>query len=84
MFVMYFQLADIIWDCFKLSKPKNLSYLPLGKKIDMTAPVLVKMVDKRFWEMGVYTMSFLLPADHQMNPPKPTDDKASKTHQASF
>ncbi|XP_053194882.1 heme-binding protein 2 [Scomber japonicus] len=46
-----------------------------GKKIDMTAPVLVKMVDKRFWEMGVYTMSFLLPADHQMNPPKPTDDK---------
>ncbi|CAK6971145.1 heme-binding protein 2 [Scomber scombrus] len=48
-----------------------------AKKIGMTAPVLVKMVDKKFWEMGVYTMSFLLPLDHQINPPKPTDDKAS-------
>ncbi|XP_044036994.1 heme-binding protein 2 [Siniperca chuatsi] len=46
-----------------------------GKKIQMTAPVVVKMSDKKFWEMGVYTTSFLLPAEHQMNPPKPTNDK---------
>ncbi|XP_070704396.1 heme-binding protein 2 [Pempheris klunzingeri] len=46
-----------------------------GKKIAMTAPVVVRMPDKRFWEMGVYTMSFLLPAEEQNNPPKPTDDK---------
>ena len=43
----------------------------------MTAPVVVKITDKKFWQMGVYTMSFLLPAEHQMNPPQPTDDKAS-------
>uniref|UniRef100_A0A4W6EWA4 Heme-binding protein soul5 n=1 Tax=Lates calcarifer TaxID=8187 RepID=A0A4W6EWA4_LATCA len=42
-----------------------------GKKIEMTAPVLVKMPDKNFWQMGVYTMSFLLPAEYQINPPKP-------------
>ncbi|XP_022608341.1 heme-binding protein 2-like [Seriola dumerili] len=46
-----------------------------GKKIEMTAPVIVRMPDKRFWQMGVYTMSFLLPADCQKNPPKPTDSK---------
>ncbi|KAG7243515.1 hypothetical protein INR49_011071 [Caranx melampygus] len=45
------------------------------KKIQMTSPVLVRMPDKRFWQMGVYTMSFLLPADCQINPPKPTDSK---------
>ncbi|XP_041813136.1 heme-binding protein 2 isoform X2 [Chelmon rostratus] len=47
------------------------------KKIEMTAPVLMKMQegDRRFWEPAVYTMSFLLPAEHQKNPPKPTDDK---------
>nr|XP_046270703.1 heme-binding protein 2 [Scatophagus argus] len=45
-------------------------------KIEMTAPVLIKMPeDQKFWEMGVYTMSFLLPAEHQVNPPKPTDEK---------
>lgn len=43
----------------------------------MTAPVVVKVSDKRFWEMGVYTMSFLLPAEYQSNPPKPTDEKVS-------
>ncbi|XP_042247755.1 heme-binding protein 2 [Thunnus albacares] len=46
-----------------------------AKTIEMTAPVVVKMTDKKFWEMGVYTMSFLLPVEHQMNPPQPTDDK---------
>ncbi|KAM6904425.1 heme-binding protein 2 [Xenentodon cancila] len=44
----------------------------LGKKIEMTAPVVVKMPEKKFWERGVYTMSFLLPAEHQKSPPKPT------------
>ncbi|XP_040919587.1 heme-binding protein 2 [Toxotes jaculatrix] len=46
-----------------------------GKKIEMTAPVVVKMPDKRFWETGVYTMSFLLPAEYQADPPSPTDKK---------
>lgn len=50
-------------------------FLLLGREIEMTAPVVVKIVDKRFWEMGVYTMSFLLPAEYQSNPPKPTDEK---------
>lgn len=44
----------------------------------MTSPVLVKMPDKKsFWRMGTYTMSFLLPAEHQANPPKPTDGEVS-------
>ncbi|XP_042360747.1 heme-binding protein 2 [Plectropomus leopardus] len=47
-----------------------------GKKIEMTAPVIIKMIeDKYFWQRSTYTMSFLLPAEHQANPPKPTDDK---------
>ncbi|XP_034566714.1 heme-binding protein 2 [Notolabrus celidotus] len=44
-----------------------------GKKIEMTAPVVVDVPDKWFWEKGIYTMSFLLPSDHQSNPPMPTD-----------
>lgn len=43
----------------------------------MTAPVVVKVSGKAFWEPGVYTMSFLLPAEYQKNPPYPTDDKVS-------
>nr|XP_061838254.1 heme-binding protein 2 [Nerophis lumbriciformis] len=46
-----------------------------GQKIEMTAPVIVKMVDKKFWEMGEYTVSFLLPMEHQANPPRPKDSK---------
>lgn len=41
----------------------------------MTTPVVVKIMDKKFWEMGVYTLYFLLPAEHQKDPPKPTNDK---------
>ncbi|XP_040014819.1 heme-binding protein 2 [Xiphias gladius] len=46
-----------------------------GKEIEMTAPVVVKMPDKKFWEMGVYTVSFMLPAEYQKRPPNPTDNK---------
>ncbi|XP_067333638.1 heme-binding protein 2 [Channa argus] len=46
-----------------------------GHKIEMTAPVVVKIPDKRFWEIGTYTMSILLPAEYQKNPPQPTDNK---------
>uniref|UniRef100_A0A3Q3WJT8 Heme-binding protein 1 n=1 Tax=Mola mola TaxID=94237 RepID=A0A3Q3WJT8_MOLML len=48
-----------------------------GKKVEMTAPVLMEIqdVEKRFWEPSYYTMSFLLPTEHQKNPPEPTDSK---------
>ncbi|XP_017284887.1 heme-binding protein 2 [Kryptolebias marmoratus] len=42
------------------------------KNIEMTAPVLIKIPEKGFYEKGVFTMSFILPAEHQMNPPEPT------------
>nr|XP_020465951.1 heme-binding protein 2-like [Monopterus albus] len=45
------------------------------ENIEMTAPVIVKIPDKMFWEKGVFTTSFLLPAEYQTNPPIPTDDK---------
>ncbi|XP_037331489.2 heme-binding protein 2 [Pungitius pungitius] len=44
--------------------------------VEMTTPVLVKLSKKTsIWQSITYTMSFLLPSKHQMNPPKPTDDK---------
>lgn len=51
------------------------SYLSSDQNIEMTSPVLIKVEKWRFFQMGVYTMSFLLPAEHQMTPPKPTDNK---------
>uniref|UniRef100_A0A3P9I5B0 Heme-binding protein 1 n=1 Tax=Oryzias latipes TaxID=8090 RepID=A0A3P9I5B0_ORYLA len=44
-----------------------------GKKIEMTTPVVVRMPEKKLWEKGDFTMSFLLPSEHQSNPPKPTN-----------
>ncbi|XP_056263350.1 heme-binding protein 2 [Pseudoliparis swirei] len=47
-----------------------------GNNIEMTAPVILKISDKTsFWQTGIYTMSFLLPAAHQKNPIPPTDKK---------
>ncbi|XP_062306044.1 heme-binding protein 2 isoform X3 [Osmerus eperlanus] len=47
-----------------------------GVKIDMTAPVIITMQEKKsMWKVSTYTMSFLLPSAHQSAPPKPTDDK---------
>uniref|UniRef100_A0A3Q2TX60 Heme-binding protein 1 n=1 Tax=Fundulus heteroclitus TaxID=8078 RepID=A0A3Q2TX60_FUNHE len=43
-----------------------------GQKINMTAPVVMKIPKKGIF--GTFTMSFLLPAEHQMNPPQPTND----------
>nr|ACO10680.1 Heme-binding protein 2 [Caligus rogercresseyi] len=47
-----------------------------GVNIDMTAPVTVKIEEKKkMWGSSVFTLSFLLPSTHQMTPPQPTDDK---------
>ncbi|KAL0993586.1 hypothetical protein UPYG_G00110110 [Umbra pygmaea] len=44
--------------------------------IDMTAPVIIKVNEmKNMWQQSVYTLSFLLPSEHQLNPPQPTDEK---------
>uniref|UniRef100_A0A671T1A8 Heme-binding protein 2-like n=1 Tax=Sinocyclocheilus anshuiensis TaxID=1608454 RepID=A0A671T1A8_9TELE len=43
-------------------------------KIDMTAPVIIKVNDSAsMWQSSVYALSFLLPSNYQANPPKPTD-----------
>ena len=42
----------------------------------MTSPVIIKSKTNKGWfESCTYTMSFLLPSDHQLNPPKPTDSE---------
>lgn len=47
-----------------------------GAKVEMTSPVLIKVEQGgSFWESNTYTMSFVLPSNFQMAPPKPTDDK---------
>ncbi|XP_036409140.1 heme-binding protein 2 [Megalops cyprinoides] len=54
-----------------------------GQKIDMTAPVLVKMQeDRKLLQSSVYTLSFLLPSAYQANAPKPTDEKVYFTDMA--
>lgn len=51
----------------------------LDNKVEMTAPVLMKMENqhKYFWQKKVFSMSFLLPSKHQASPPAPTDDKVT-------
>lgn len=45
-----------------------------GAKIDMTAPVIIKVNESAsIWQSSVYVLSFLLPSNYQANPPKPTD-----------
>ncbi|XP_072104238.1 heme-binding protein 2-like [Mobula birostris] len=45
-----------------------------GKKINMAAPVLLKIPEsERIMEMKNYTVHFLLPEAYQENPPTPTD-----------
>ncbi|XP_034749071.1 heme-binding protein 2 isoform X1 [Etheostoma cragini] len=56
-----------------------------GKKIKMTAPVLIKIFEnKSFWQTGTYTLSFLLPSEEQTNPPKPSDNKVYIHHTADM
>ncbi|XP_023677723.1 heme-binding protein 2 isoform X2 [Paramormyrops kingsleyae] len=45
-----------------------------GVKIDMTAPIIVKVEeDDSFWESTVFTINFLLPSAFQGNVSEPTD-----------
>ncbi|KAJ8384658.1 hypothetical protein AAFF_G00199900 [Aldrovandia affinis] len=47
-----------------------------GVKINMTAPILVKIPEeRRMWKATVYTLSFLLPSAYQESPPEPTNEK---------
>lgn len=45
----------------------------------MTAPVIMKIVEKKFWQTGQYTMSFLLPYEDQMTPSQPDNAEVSFT-----
>ncbi|XP_068193315.1 heme-binding protein 2 [Antennarius striatus] len=46
-------------------------------RIDMTSPVIIKInhTEPQWWMPKFFSMSFLLPAEHQKNPPKPTNDQ---------
>ncbi|XP_056308027.1 heme-binding protein 2 [Danio aesculapii] len=45
-----------------------------GAKIDMTAPVTIKVNgSSNMWQSSVYVLSFLLPSNYQSKPPRPTD-----------
>lgn len=49
-----------------------------GAKIDMTAPVLIKVKEEIPWlEKSVYVLSFLLPSAYQKNAPQPNDSTVS-------
>ncbi|AWP19092.1 putative heme-binding protein 2-like [Scophthalmus maximus] len=46
-----------------------------GKKIEMTSPVVMRIPQTDFFEYGVFTLSFLLPAEYQTDiPPNPTNN----------
>lgn len=66
------------WDFppFKFHSDTSVG-VSLDNKVEMTAPVLMKMENqhKYFWQKKVFSMSFLLPSEHQASPPAPTDDK---------
>ncbi|KAL1005058.1 hypothetical protein UPYG_G00053960 [Umbra pygmaea] len=56
-----------------------------GVQMEMTAPVLVRIPeDTRVWEPAVYTLSFVLPAAYQDQPPTPTNDKLYFTEMPSM
>ncbi|KAK3511812.1 hypothetical protein QTP70_024859 [Hemibagrus guttatus] len=45
-----------------------------GAKIDMTAPVIIKVKEEvPLLEKSVYVLSFLLPSDYQKQPPQPNE-----------
>uniref|UniRef100_W5MJJ9 Heme-binding protein 1 n=2 Tax=Lepisosteus oculatus TaxID=7918 RepID=W5MJJ9_LEPOC len=47
-----------------------------GVKIDMTAPVIIRIPeDKKLLEPAVYTINFLLPSAYQEKAPKPTNEE---------
>lgn len=60
------------------------SHLLAGVKIDMTAPVIVKVVeDNSFWESTVFSINFLLPSAFQGNASEPTDSTVTLPSAAS-
>ncbi|XP_072420589.1 heme-binding protein 2-like [Chiloscyllium punctatum] len=69
-FFMEFAMYSGFTRLFQYIQGKNAE----GKKIDMTAPVLLKIPqDKYFFDIKTYTIHFLLPASNQQNPPAPID-----------
>ncbi|KAM4717439.1 heme-binding protein 2 [Anableps anableps] len=69
-FSMEFMMVPSFWRLYKYITGENEA----GQKIPMTAPVLMRMPEKSIFKRDVFTMSFLLPAEYQMDPPKPTND----------
>ncbi|XP_054891832.1 heme-binding protein 2 [Poeciliopsis prolifica] len=69
-FSMEFMMVPAFWKLYKYITGENEA----SQKIPMTAPVLMGMPEKSIFRTDVFTMSFLLPAEYQMDPPKPTND----------